>query len=134
MREHRVAVVERGKYVLARPPPGRKGSLVPPPVASFLGGLGGLQQQEELSAVLFSELVPGVHTMELVMPVARTSDGVVAPLLCAAGGQAGLLRQYAAGDTRNLLVFVGHVEKSAKKRIKVTLSLPKTQSANLLLE
>ena len=31
--------------------------------------------------------------MELVMPVARSADGVVAPLLAPSGGEAGLLRQ-----------------------------------------
>ena len=77
----------------------------------------------------------GVFTMELVMPVARSADGVVAPLLAPSGGDAGLLRQYQAGETKGLLVFVGHVDLGrSSRRITVSLSLPKTKSCNLLLE
>ena len=34
------------------------------------------------------------------MPVARSADGVVAPLLAPSGGEEGLLRQYQAGATK----------------------------------
>ena len=143
--EHTVAVVDRRKYVLARPQPAKRGgggsgggaSSVSAGVAAAFtrGGAGARPLEEQLSAVLFSELVPGVFTMELVMPVARSADGVVAPLLAPPGGEAGLLRQYQAGDTKGLLVFVGHVDLGrSSRRIKVSLSLPKTKSANLLLE
>ena len=115
--------------MLARPPPPKRGGAVPP---ALLGGRS--EAQEQLSAVLFSELVPGVSTMELVVPVARSSDGVVAPLL-AQDRESGLLRQYAQGDTKGLMVFVGHVDLGRRsRRIKVALSLPKTSSRNLVLE
>ena len=88
------------------------------------------------------------------MPVARSADGVVAPLTVSKGGTGGLLEQYSAGVTGGLLVFVGHVERRSggggggggggghggKKvresggRLKVTLSLPKTESGTLILE
>ena len=42
--------------------------------------------------------------------VARSADGVVAPLLAPSGGDEGLLRQYQAGETKGLIVFVGHVD------------------------
>ena len=52
--EHTVAVVDRRKYVLARPQPAKRGGA---------GAAGALEEQ--LSAVLFSELVPGAFSMEL---------------------------------------------------------------------
>ncbi|KAL1519148.1 hypothetical protein AB1Y20_003408 [Prymnesium parvum] len=119
-------VLSRGKYSLVR-------STKPKSIISHtsgLLGLGGGEREEELGAALFSQPIRGVHTMELVIPFA--SSGVKSRFVQGAESLP-LLATYTAGSTDNLMVFVGAIDVVAAGVVRTTLSLPKTNSANIVL-
>ena len=124
-----VRVISRGKYVLMRAPLHR---------SQPLGG-----RREELAAAVFTEPVEGLHVMELVVPHGsrRSRDGVVAGYP-ASTPRDGLLACYERGETKGLLVFVGKLAIAPRAlsagedapSVSVRLSLPKTDSGNLVLK
>mmetsp|Transcript_1346 Transcript_1346/g.3296 ORF Transcript_1346/g.3296 Transcript_1346/m.3296 type:complete len:112 (-) Transcript_1346:155-490(-) len=68
--------------------------------------------------------------MELVIPFA--SSGVKSRFVQGAESLP-LLATYTAGSTDNLMVFVGAIDVVAAGVVRTTLSLPKTNSANIVL-
>jgi hypothetical protein len=98
---------------------------------------GSNQPEEELAAVQFvEESGGGSHMMELIVPRMK-KDGVVVARV-RRGDDGSLAQAYARAETRDVLVFLGRVEVAAPADAApsygVRLSLPKTDSGNLLLQ
>lgn len=110
--EHRLCVVSSGRYVLERG-----------------AGRHGGSRADELAVVFNAPERDGEpHTLELIIP--HAAAGTPRP------SASGLLARYARGETSGLLVFLGRVEwlrGDAGDGLGVRLSLPKTDSGNLLL-
>jgi len=121
VREHFIRLHE-GTYTLLRRPRGK----------TAVGG-----HEEELAAVIFNKDVQRMtQTMELVVPKMRKDGVVVAHVSEADGGS--LVQAYIRGETCAILVFVGEVRIDVPPNMPpnygVRLSLPKTDSGNLLLQ
>ena len=99
---HYVRVTGPGKYVLFR-------SSTETSWLSF-----GSDKQEELAAFVFSEVVRGVHSMEVLLPRASARDSLTASAatnrVSSATDSNGLLRLHGRGRTDSLTVLVGRVE------------------------
>ena len=154
-RQQLVRVLGRGKYDLVRPPkPSGAAAALALAAATFAFAPSVLRQSDtswdSLAATLITQPVAGVHLFELLLPQPRggrppsrahpssasgdaaAKGGSAATAMRRCGGS-GLVGAYEAGDTEGLIVFVGAVEIGTCGAA-VTLSLPKTSSANLALE
>ena len=108
---------------------------------------GPVGEEVELAAVIFVEVLgeadesgarggeEAPYSMELVVPAAKRGGATQAHK--PRGPSDTLLQRYGRGETEGLLVFVGQVARSAAAEAPsaaVRLSLPKTDSGNLLLQ
>ena len=149
-----------GRYILCRTPHRRSSA------STSSGGGGGLVfgaprdlfgsggdaaaggRFDQLCAVLVSEPIAGVHTLELIVPHGHGEDGCVVPLQNLADSSPdGLLTRYERGETKGLLVFIGRIDAQMSPRDALrkgarpmertgctcSLSLPKTTSKNLYI-
>lgn len=143
-RQHTVRVVARNRYQLLRSakPTSRAPAAMLEQAAnrlfSWKSALGGGEMPgEEHAAVLFSQYLRGVYTMELLIPQTPSTTFTAAP---SADGReptgaspmlaSPMLRAYENGSTDGLLVFVGAVDVTGEA-VDVRLSLPKTESGTL---
>ncbi|KAL1512291.1 hypothetical protein AB1Y20_005553 [Prymnesium parvum] len=121
---HYVRIVQPGRYVLFR-------SVAETSWLSFG------DKQEELAAVIFSEGMSDVYTMELLLPRSLSRDHTPVARVSSATDSNGLLRLNERGKEDSLLVFTGRVDvvqSSSRNRDAYTgvrLSSPSTNSANL---